>query len=220
MALKEIHSFISDNLNPDSVIFEVGVHIGTDTEKIYELSGSNNIYGFEPDPRNIQILEKRNRISIFKEFCSAALSNEKGSFDFYLSSGNPPEIYEDPDMNLEWSASNSLKKPKKHLDVHSWCKFDYYTKVETLRLDDFCHSRGIKFIDFIWMDVQGAEDLVIKGMGDMKPRIRYIYTEFNDDEMYEGSLNMEGILSILGDGWEIIEKYENDVLLENKKMLI
>lgn len=217
MEIESIYFFIEKNLKSDSVIFEIGVHIGTDSEKIYDLTGSEHLYGFEPDPRNIKILEERNRIRIFKEFSGVALSDTNGISNFYLSSGTPPELYEDPDMNKDWSASSSLKKPKKHLDVHKWCKFNFYERVKTIRFDDFCKERNIEFIDFVWMDVQGAEDLVIKGMGDMKDRIKYLYTEYSECQLYDGSLGKEEILNKLGSSWEIIKDFGNDILLKNNK---
>lgn len=213
-----IYDFIERNFDNYSIIFEVGVHIGTDTEKIKLLTGSDFIYGFEPDPRNIEILNIRNRISLFKNFYPCALSNVNGDASFNLSSGNPPEIYDDPDMNMDWSASSSLKYPKNHLKIHEWCKFENVIEVKTLRMDDLCRGLNINKIDLVWMDVQGAEDLVIEGMGDFKNNIRFIYTEYNNDDLYDGSPTLEKIISILGEGWSIEKVYENDVLLKNNNI--
>jgi hypothetical protein len=65
------------------------------------------------------------------------------------------------------------------------------------------------------MDVQGAEDLVIKGGRELLRRTKFIYTEYNNSEMYEGQLNLDGILDLLGDSWELIEVFDNDILLKN-----
>ena len=216
--IEPIYNFIKDNFDEESVIFEIGVHIGKDTERIKELTGSNFIYGFEPDPRNIKILEERNRLSIFKKFYDCALSNIDGESIFYLSSGHPPEVYKDPDMNKEWSASNSLKVPKNHLDIHRWCKFDERLNVKTSRLDHVCNDIGLNKIDLVWMDVQGAEDLVIEGMGEFKNNIRFIYTEYNNDDLYDGSPTLQRIISSLGEGWTAEAIYQNDVLLKNNNI--
>lgn len=216
--MEPIYKFIKKTFGKESIIFEIGVHIGTDTKIIKKLTRSNFIYGFEPDPRNIDILKERNRISLFKRFYDCALSNTEGEATFYLSSGHPPEIYDDPDMNKEWSASNSLKTPNNHLDLHEWCKFDSSINVKTFRMDDVCKDLKIDKIDLIWMDVQGAEDLVIEGMGELKNNIRFIYTEYNNDDLYHGSPTLEKIISILGKSWEIYELYENDVLLKNNNI--
>jgi len=214
----DIYQFISENIShiENPIVFEIGSHIGIDSEKISEIVGSK-IYGFEPDPRNLEILTSK-RSEFFHEISTLAISNNDGKSNFYLSSGTAPEEYEDEDMNRDWSASNSLKLPRKHLDLHQWCKFDWCIEVETIKLDTYCKNKNIDHIDFIWMDVQGAEDLVIEGMGDFKNNIRFIYTEYNNDDLYDGSPTLEKIVSMLGEGWSIEKVYENDVLLKNNNI--
>jgi FkbM family methyltransferase len=214
-----IFEFIEKHISEikEPIIFEIGAHIGIDSEKISKIINSK-IWGFEPDPRNLEILNTK-KAHFFHEVSSFAISDIDGQSPFYISSGIPPEIYEDEDMNRDWSASNSLKKPFKHLDIHSWCKFDLSIIVQTIRLDTYCSLKNISHIDFVWMDVQGAEDLVIKGMGNMKKNIKYIYTEYNSDQLYYDSCNKDRILDSLGDGWEIIMEYENDIIIENKNYI-
>jgi FkbM family methyltransferase len=210
-----IFEFIDLNIRKNnSVIFEIGCHIGQDTEKIYN-SSNCLIHGFEPDPRNFEILINK-KSEFFCSLNSFAISNIDGHSNFFISSGNPPEIYDNPDLNRDWSASNSLKKPVEHLNSHPWCKFENNIVVKTKRIDTYSKEKSIKNIDFIWMDVQGAEDLVISGLGEMKNKIKYIYTEYSDLELYEGSSNKEKILKMLGENWEILIEYENDILIENK----
>jgi FkbM family methyltransferase len=212
----EIFEFIEKNIATikDPVIFEIGSHIGIDSEKISRITGCK-IYGFEPDPRNLEILRNK-RSEFFHDISPLAVSDKEGRSYFHLSSGKPPEIYDDSDMNRDWSASNSLKTPKKHTEIHEWCRFDFYMEVETIKLDTYCTSKGIDRIDFLWMDVQGAEDLVIKGMENIKKNIRFIYTEYNDDELYEKSPTKNQILNMLGAEWEVILQFENDILIKNR----
>ncbi len=58
--------------------------------------------------------------------------------------------------------------------------------VQTETLDHFCSTRGIKRIDFIQMDVQGAERLVLTGATRMLPRITAIWLEVASRELYRG----------------------------------
>ena len=72
-------------------------------------------------------------------------------------------------------------------------------------------------IDFIWADVQGAEDFLIEGgKNTFKNKVRFFYTEYSKKLLYENSLNKEEILNLLGDSWEIIQDFNTDVLLKNK----
>ena len=64
----------------------------------------------------------------------------------------------------------------------------------------------IEHIDFMWMDTQGAERDVLKGIGSMIDKIDYIYTEYYDEEMYEGCPGLEEIKSLLP-GFELVQTW-------------
>lgn len=213
----KIYDFISENFNSDSIILEIGIHHGEDTVKIHDITGAK-IHAFEPDPRNIEFIE-RNGVTKICKFNPYAVSDRDGDSEFFLSSGNP---YPVNIGNNEWSLSSSLKIPKDHLNIHPWCKFDEAVKVRTISLDQYILEEKIDLIDFIWMDVQGAEDLVFNGMKNAKNITKYIFTEYCEDgvELYESAPNKSRILDILGPGWEIFYDFGNtgsgiDVLLKN-----
>jgi hypothetical protein len=65
------------------------------------------------------------------------------------------------------------------------------------------------------MDVQGAEELVFQGGQDTLKRVRYLYTEYCNQQLYEGQLNLSQLLSILGASWKVIYDYGGDILLQN-----
>lgn len=214
-----IHNFIEKTFNPNSIFFEIGSHFGTDTERLSKVT--SNIHCFDPDPRNTKIFSKLELPVILNEF---AISNHDGKSKFNLSSGNVYDSKFGPTDNdrvnkEDWSASSSLKDPKEHLVKVPWVKFNSSIEVKTRRIDSYCFDNRISKIDFIWMDVQGAEDLVIEGMGEMKEKIRFIYTEYETgEELYKGSPTLEKIMNLLGEEWEILKKYDNDVLVYNKNL--
>jgi FkbM family methyltransferase len=220
----KIYDFIKENFSEDSVIFEIGCHFGRDTLKISEFTGSKNMHVFEPDPRNIKYLRDRGIDKICK-FNPVAVSDKKGKSIFHLSSGEPFGNFDDKELIQNgWSLSNSLKKPIDHLSMHPWCKFENSIEVDTVSVDGYVMENDIELIDFIWMDVQGAEDLVFSGMTESRNFTRFIYTEYCEDgiELYESSPNKEKILDILGPDWEILHDFGNtgsgiDFLLVNKK---
>ena len=81
-------------------------------------------------------------------------------------------------------------------------------------LDTWCDENGIEAIDFIWLDVQGAEMDVIRGGEKVLVKTRYIYTEYSDQELYEGQSPLDQLLNALP-AFKIVERYRGDVLLEN-----
>jgi FkbM family methyltransferase len=208
-----IYEFIKENFNSESIIFEIGAHFGSDTEKIYHLTSGATIVAFEPDPRNFEMLKKRD-IGEIATLENLAISDCVGEAEFYLSNGSSLTGYELFDKN-EWSASSSLKEPLKHLERHPWVKFDKKVIVETISLDRYCRWKRIKGIDFIWMDVQGAEDLVLKGAQTTLLTTKYLYTEFCNEELYKGEPNLEQIKSLLPGQWSLLFFEGENVLFKN-----
>jgi hypothetical protein len=84
-------------------------------------------------------------------------------------------------------------------------------------LDDIEEIKN-KDIDFIWADVQGAEDLVFLGAQETLKRTKYIYTEFSNTELYEHQPNLQLIHKILGEDWSIKYTFDNDVLFINNNI--
>jgi FkbM family methyltransferase len=214
-----IYNFIKQHIKNDSVFFEIGTHFGFDTEKFTKLT--QNIHCFEPDPRNIEIFKKLNLNVKFNEY---ALSDMDGVSDFYLSSGNVYESkYGPTDNNFvnnnDWSASSSLMLPKNHIKKTPWVKFNNTIQIKTKKLETYCLENNINKIDFVWMDVQGAELNVINGMGGFKQKIHYIYTEYSDEELYTNQPNKNKILENMGDMWKVVFDFGGDILLENKNYL-
>jgi FkbM family methyltransferase len=215
-----IYQFIKENLDQNSVFFEIGSHFGLDTNEFLKIT--DNLHCFEPDPRNIKMFKHLNLSVKLNEF---AISNIDGQTQFYLSSGDVYESkYGPTNQDIvnknDWSLSSSIKKPKNHLNETPWVKFNSVISVETKRLDTYCKENNISKIDFIWMDVQGAELDVIIGMGEFKKNIRYLYSEYSDKELYENQPNKNEIINELGKNWVIIHDFGGDILLKNNGYLL
>jgi FkbM family methyltransferase len=59
-------------------------------------------------------------------------------------------------------------------------------EVETTRLDTFLGQNGIGHIDVLWMDVQGAELLVLRGLGERIADVDWIHLEAEQFAIYRG----------------------------------
>jgi FkbM family methyltransferase len=110
-----------------------------------------------------------------------ALSDENGSFDFYVSSGNPPNAEDD---YYYGNKSSSLLPPDKHLEVTPWVKFKKET-VKASRLDTIKDELDIAKIDFIHIDVQGAELKVLKGLGSLLDTVLAVWMEVERIPLYK-----------------------------------
>ena len=196
--------------NPNPTILEIGCHDGSNTLWFLEIFNSPRIFCFEPDPRAAirfkQNIGNRPEISFFEY----AISNKNGETTFYMSSGQESDI-----MPEGWDCSGSIRKPKNHLIVHPWCKFERNIIVQTKTLDIWCREQGVDRIDFIWMDVQGAEIDVIRGGRNALKNTRYLYTEYSNKELYQGQLSLKQLLEELVE-FEVVIRYPDDILLKNK----
>ncbi len=128
-----------------------------------------------------------------------------------MSGGTPPGHDAGPDG---WDFSGSIHSPTGHLERYPGITFDEEIEVATQRLDDWAAQAAIGDIDFIWADVQGAErDLIAGGLNTFR-RTRIFYTEYSNEELYEGQIDLDGILNLLPE-FRIVARYPNDGLLRN-----
>jgi len=195
------------------VFVEIGMHFGIDTKDFRSMHPHARIVSFEPDPRNIEMIKKLGHNTIC-ELHELALSNTNDPMDFYLSSGSSKGQLNDTLLTEnDWSASSSLKKPTGHLNMFRWVSFPNKVKVKCCKLDDFEPLKNTK-IDFMWVDVQGAEDLVFSCAQETLKNTHYVYTEYSNQQLYEGQLNLQGVLELFP-GFRILHDFGGDVLLQN-----
>ncbi|GEO07620.1 FkbM family methyltransferase [Segetibacter aerophilus] len=166
-------------------IFEIGACEGEDSVKYSRLFPEAKIYAFEPLPANIPLIQHNflkygvRNASYFNK----ALSNKEGQAEFYVSSGRPDEALES-----DWdygNKSSSLLQPEKHLETAPFIQFKDKIVVETITLKSFCIANNIKAIDFVHMDVQGAELMVLEGAGDFISSIKVIWLEVSKVNFYK-----------------------------------
>lgn len=203
MSKKEIHQWIQELLKDikDPVIFECGANTGSDTVKLASIPGAT-VHAFEPEPR-CDLSKMPQNVVVNK----LAVSDKTGEATFNMSDA----------AGHEWTYSSSLLPPKNHLAAHRHVKFVRQVKVKTITLDEYCLANNIDHIDFLWMDVQGAEGKVFEGAEKILRKTRHIYTEYSNEEMYAGQPALPVILEILK-VFEVVEIWPvepSNVLLSN-----
>lgn len=192
---------------PNPTIFEIGCADGNDTEEFIDIFSHNfKIYCFEPDPRNAKTFLNKNSLKrdnvIFE---NKAISNTNDIVKFNQSS----TIY-----------SSSLKNPTEKLNkIWPEIKFNNTIDVQSITLDKYTKNHCINFIDFIWADVQGAEDLMIEGGKEtFANKVKFLYTEYAKEEIYNDAPNQDRIKNLLGQNWQIIHDFGSDILLVNNSI--
>lgn len=167
------------------IIFDVGACEGEDSVKFSQRFPNAKVYAFEPLPKNFEKIKNNldKYVATNINISQVALSNKKGKSIFFVSSGRPEGASED-----DWdygNKSSSLLRPAKVKKVHEWLSFDEEVSVKTSRLDQFMKDNKLTKIDFLYMDVQGAELMVLEGAGEFLKNIRAVWMEVESVELYK-----------------------------------
>ena len=175
--------------NNELVLFDIGACEGLSSVRYLSIFPKSTIYTFEPVPNNfLKVLKNKNKHNLDKLIpFELGLSSEKGEATFYVSSGKPPnkDIPEDNSTDFG-NKSSSLYKPGKTKKIHPWLEFKESITIKTETLKNFCSENSIDSIDFIHMDVQGAELMVLEGAENMISNINAIWLEVEKIALYEG----------------------------------
>jgi FkbM family methyltransferase len=156
----EFH-FIQRYVRDDSIVFDIGANIGIYTLWLSQFVGaSGRLVAFEPDPLNYQRCAEnitRNRLQM-ATLEQAALSNHSGK--------------------LQFSAGEDLEN---HL-IPQGAASDSSVYVQATTLDEYCGSHQIETIDFMKVDVEGAELMVLQGASNILDRggVGVMQLELND----------------------------------------
>jgi len=140
----------------DFVCFDIGANIGYFTKWLLSIKNIGSVHSFEPDPINFKIL-KKNTLNNSKSFINnVAISNKLGSISLYLnpvSSGENTIIFSPENESIS---------------------------VKCLTIDDYINSKNISKLDFLKIDIQGAEINAIEGgliaIKNFRPMIYMEYT--------------------------------------------
>ncbi len=211
-------AYLREVVGTDSpLILEIGAHDGTNTRQLLSRFPGALLFAFEPDPRAIRKFKAR--VSDPRaQLAEIAIGAADGAAEFHVSTGVPPHV--PPEERAQyaegWDQSGSLRTPKAHAAVWPWVKFERTITVPVRRLDSWAREIGLDGpVDLIWADMQGAEGDLIAGGAATLAMTRYLYTEYSNDEWYEGQPTLAQLLDLLP-SFRVLRRYAMDVLLENK----
>lgn len=188
-------------------IFEIGACEGEDSIRYANLFPNSKIYAFEPLEKNV--LRAKSNIEKYKKYNISifpfALSDKRGSAKFRVSSGAPNNVADVKDWDFG-NKSSSLLQPEKHLDIVKFVNFKEEIDVHTETLDSFCSQHGITDIDFIHMDVQGAELMVLNGAKETIKSIKSIWLEVSRISLYKDQPLYDDIKRFMFDNGYVLIK--------------
>ena len=142
---EELESKImEEKIEMGNIVVDVGANIGLHTLNMAKIVGNTGqVFAFEPDPSNFEILKKNVKINNYKNIIleQKAVGDKHGRTTLYQSD-----------------------HPGKHRIFPQTEQAKSQVQVELTNLDNYFDSDMIDKINFIKIDVEGLEFSVLKGM--------------------------------------------------------
>ena len=161
-------------------ILHVGAHKAEELES-YLSAGCRHIFWVEAQQDCVDALKSR-LDPLVNTVIEAAIWDEDGvELKFNIASN---------------SESSSLYEFGTHLSSYPDINFDDNFIVKTRKLDSVIPKTAK--IDFVNLDIQGAELRALQGFTESLPQVKWIYSEVNSKSVYEGCAMVEEMDEFLG----------------------
>lgn len=177
---------LNETLSSNPVIVEVGSFNGKDTYRLASSFPNASVFGFEPVPELYSVAVRRCLNKGNVKILQLAVSDSTGWKSLSISGGTS-------------RASSSILDPGPIGKYFRGIKFEADDKicVASVTLADWISNSSLEKIDLLWIDVQGAEGLVLHGLEEKLDIVDMIYSEVNFEESYSGSVLFDEIESYL-----------------------
>lgn len=198
---------------PPSLWIDVGAHSGQNTFHVARDNPKVMVYAFEPDWRLASKLMGRLANFVVIPF---AVSETNGLAEFSINDADGTSSllpFNPAALQSDWRSIAGLKTARS-------------VTVPTIRLDTFMESMDLPQIDYLKIDTQGADFMVVKSLGDRIRDVRKIMLEVDvmQTRLYQGSSGKDEIVCyMLAHGLELIAsesqtdgKEENLVFIGNR----
>lgn len=189
--------YFQKHVKDGQVVLDIGAHIGYYTLLLAKNVGRNGqVFAFEPEPKNFALLSKNVEINGYTNviLSNKAVLDTTSQRHLFLSAENMGDhrIFDAPDGKEA-------------------------VEVDSIRLDDYFADFNKK-IDFIKMDIQGAEYYAVQGMASLllrNPSV-VLVTEFEPIGLLRSGVEPEAYLKLLMEmGFTIYHIDENEQRIQN-----
>jgi FkbM family methyltransferase len=149
----------------NDIVIDIGAGVGEEILPLSVCVGVNgSVYGLEANPRTFGILEytvSKNKL------------NNAHLFNLAISSNHGKVLIED---NINYGVANSISTNSEKAVF----------PITSMSLDQFVADQNIERIDFLKANIEGAEQLLIKGMNGSLSKIRNIAISCHDFRFHAG----------------------------------
>jgi FkbM family methyltransferase len=200
----QVVKFLPEN----PVIIEAGACDAEDTLKFKDIWPESTIHCFEPNTMLFDIASKnianpppqfsnsRNTKGI--NIYPLALSDTAGERTFFMSKAMAAasSFFEDNSKNVDvpQTVLDSLKITR---DEYIPSYEDVEVKVKCVTIDGWRKENGIGDIDYIWLDTEGAELMILQGSDETLKNTKVVSIEFNFQEFRKNMAQFEDVYNFV-----------------------
>ncbi|WP_158992234.1 FkbM family methyltransferase [Mucilaginibacter sp. L196] len=205
--------------NNIKIIFEFGSRYGEDTMAFADRYPLATIYAFECNPNTLPACRKN--ISAYNNIIltEKAISDKNGPISFYKIDKEKTETtWEDGNQGASSLLEASGKYPVENYVQEK-------VEVDGITLFSFIEENNLPAIDILWMDIQGAELMALKGLSDHIQKVKIIHLEVEFFEIYKDQPLFNDIQNFLFDndfellGFSSQHEYSGDAIFINRKLV-
>ena len=164
-------------------ILEAGAFNGDDTFRFIEKWPLARVYAFEAVPELFVALV--NRFTSFEQikienYALVGKPSREVSFHTFSSANST-------------HGSSSILTPTEHISRAPEVSFSRQLTVQGITLDDWLIDNEIRRLDLLWLDLQGAELIVLRSATNLLKLTSVCHLEVSKERLYEGSALFEEI---------------------------
>ena len=148
-------------IHEEDVVLDIGGHIGGFAIRAARMAHRGQVYSYEASSKNYALMKKNSQLNNLKNLHihNQAVSHHSGELKFFIPSDNGAlgSLMQESDSPME--------------------------TVQTITLTDIINDNSIQQIDYLKMDVEGAEyDILLKCPSETLSKVQRIVLEYHEFE--------------------------------------
>ena len=161
---RETRQLLERRLRPGMVALDVGAHVGYYTRLLAERTGpAGQVIAFEPHPRTHETLRRNLGHLSNVTTLQLAASEQSGSaqlYDYLMMSASGSLHYDEALAHQQRAQMGADDRAPRHDAGFQMQRY----QVRTAAIDDCLEELGVKRVDLVKMDIEGAELDALRGM--------------------------------------------------------
>ena len=168
-----INDFLPVKVEPDDIVVDMGANTGVAIMHALEM-GAKKIYACEPNEQCMKILKKYFQDNPKVHLNELALSDINGHTELQIGHNMPTSVH---------SKLVTVERLKNQIDTDFYDNCSIKT-VTAITLKSFFDLHELNFVDFLKVDIEGAEILLIseENKNILSERVRKVALEFHNEE--------------------------------------